>query len=301
MCSLKGIHGLKKGFPERLREGILVCDGAMGTQLQAKGLRTGECPEMWNISHQDIVRSIHQAYLDVGCDIIITNTFGASGLKLRKFGLQDRTSELNLAGARLAREVAGDRTFVLGDVGPTGEFMEPVGTIDYDEFYNIFSEQVLALREGGVDGIIIETMSDIREVKAAVSATQKVSKLPVVASMTFQYCGQKGFRTMMGLDIPQAVEQLTSMNCDVIGSNCGCGIADMVKIIGEMRSLTQAYLIAEPNAGMPKLIEGRTVFGETPEDMAKAIPDLIKAGARIIGGCCGTTPEHIRQIMKIVK
>lgn len=291
-----------RSFLDRLKTEVLVCDGAMGTMLQENGLSPGECPEMWNITHKKVVQSIHREYLDAGCNILITNTFGGNLFKLRKMGLEDNVHEANIAGAHLAKDAAGDRAYVLGDIGPTGEFMEPLGELKYEDFYNVFKEQALALRSGGVDGIIIETMSALEEVRAAVLAVQENTDLPVVAAMTFQVT-DSGFRTMMGVDIKKAVTGIKDIGCDVIGSNCGCGIREMVRVIKEMRrcSGTGSYLITEPNAGMPRLVDGKTVFDESPQDMAAFVPELLKEGVKIIGGCCGTTPAHIREIVRAVK
>jgi len=289
-------------FLKKLKNEVLVCDGAMGTMLQDNGLPPGECPEMWNITHKKVVQSIHKAYLDAGCNIILTNTFGGNFFKLRKMGLEDNIHEVNIAGAELAKEVVRDRAYVLGDMGPTGEFMEPVGELKYEDFYNAFKEQVLALRAGGVDGIIIETMSSLDEIRAAVLSVKENTDLPVVAAMTFQTT-DSGFRTMMGVDVRKSATSLKDMGCDVIGSNCGCGIKEMVGVIKEIHrwSGLNTYLIAEPNAGMPKLVDGKTVFDESPQDMASLVPELLKEGVRIIGGCCGTTPAHIREIVKIIR
>ena len=289
-------------FLKKLKNEVLVCDGAMGTMLQENGLSPGESPEMWNITHKKVVQSIHREYLDAGCNILITNTFGGNLFKLRKMGLEDNVHEANIAGAHLAKDVAGDKAYVLGDIGPTGEFMEPLGELKYEDFYNVFKEQVLALRSGGVDGIIIETMSALEEIRAAVLAVKENTDLPVVAAMTFQIT-DSGFRTMMGVDVRKVTISLKDIGCDVIGSNCGCGIREMVRVIKEIRrcSGTGSYLIAEPNAGMPRLVDGKTVFDESPKDMAAFVPELLKEGVKIIGGCCGTTPAHIREIVRAVK
>jgi len=292
---------MERSFLERLRSGeILVCDGAMGTQLQARGLGVGEYPDSWNLTHPWVVTSIHRAYLDEGCDLIITNTFGANGLKLKRFGKEAEVYKINLAGARIAKEAAKERGMVLGDIGPTGEFVAPAGSLKAEDLYEVFKGQVLALVEGGVDAIIVETMSDLVEAKAAVRAAKENSSLPVIASMTFQK-GRYGYRTMMGLGPQEATKELEAAGCDVIGSNCGAGIREMIDIIREIRPLTDIPLIAEPNAGLPKLVKGKTVFDETHQDFARNLPDLMSAGANIIGGCCGTTPQHIAEIVKLVR
>ncbi len=293
-----------------LKEGILIADGAMGTMLQSKGLGRGECPEEWNVSHREEVKAIHEAYLRAGCNLILTNTFGGNGFKLKKFSLEDRSDELNLTGARIAREAIeqvplsntyAQSLFVLGDVGPTGEFMEPVGSVKAGDFYQAFKEQTLALVEGGANAIIVETMSSLEECQTAVRAAKENTNLLVIASMSFDP-GKKGFRTMMGVDIPTMVKGLSESGADVIGTNCGgIGLEEMAEIIKEMRTLTDKPLIAQPNAGKPALVDGKTVYNESPEVMATQVEELIKAGANIIGGCCGTTPEHMSKIVKAIQ
>lgn len=308
----------------RLKEGILIADGAMGTMLQERGLGKGKCPEEWNISHREEVQAIHRAYLEAGCHLILTNTFGGNQFKLKKFGLEDRLHELNIAGAKIAREAiekfsapsagtcrvaSGDRNngrnechpYVLGDVGPTGEFMEPVGLVKREEFYRVFKKQILALIEGGVDAIIIETMSSLEECQAAIQAAKENNNLPVIVSMSFDP-GERGFRTMMGVDIPTVVKGLSETGADVIGANCGrVSLEEMAEVIKEMRTLTDKPLMAQPNAGRPRLIEGRTVYEQSPEGIASEVKALVQAGANIIGGCCGTTPEHMAKIVKAVR
>ncbi len=299
-----------KSLLSRLKEGILIADGAMGTMLQSRGLGTGECPEQWNISHREEVQAIHRAYLRAGCNLILTNTFGGNRFKLKKFGLENRAGDFNVTGAKIAKEAIEQvplsntytqPLFVLGDVGPTGEFMEPVGSVKLEEFYQVFKEQILALVEGGIDAVIVETMSSLEECQAAVRAAKENSNLPVIVSMSFDP-GKRGFRTMMGVDIPTMVKGLSESGVDVIGTNCGgIGLEEMAEVIKEMRMLTDKPLMAQPNAGKPMLLEGKTVYNESPEAMAAQVEELIKAGANIIGGCCGTTPEHMAKIVQAVR
>lgn len=283
-----------------LREGILLADGAMGTMLHSQGLGTGECQEEWNISHREEVKSIHKRYLEAGCHLILTNTFGGNRFCLKKFGQEDKVKEFNKAGVGIAREVVKDKqgTFILGDVGPTGEFIEPLGTVTLEIISKVFREQILALAEEGVDAFIIETMSDLREARTAVRVARETG-LPVLVSLSFNP-GRKGFRTMMGVDIPTAIKELTESGADVLGANCGeVSPGEMVEIIKEMRSLTDKPLLAQPNAGKPTLVEGETVYQQSPEEMSAEIKKLLKAGANIIGGCCGTTPEHLARIAQV--
>ncbi len=291
---------------ERLKEEVLVIDGAMGTMLQANGLKPGECPDGWNLSHPDIVKSIHRTYIEAGCQLIITNTFGANRLKLERPGLAEKTSEINEAAAGIAREAAGDSVSVCGDVGPTGEFMEPLGKYTEDNFYEVFYEQISALTRGGADLIIVETMTDLREAGCAVRAAKAVSGIPVIGSMTFQKV-KDGFRTIMGQSPGQMVSALQKEDCDIIGSNCGSGPEQLVEITGEIKSAlgkspvrNLSYILAEPNAGLPRLVNGETVFDQSPEDFSSFTLSLIEAGANIVGGCCGTTPGHIKAVAKVV-
>ncbi len=295
-------------FLEKLNKGeILICDGAMGTMLQKKGLKPGDCPEEWNITHSKEIIKIHNSYLDVGADIILTNTFGGNSLKLKACGREDKTREYNLKGVKNARDsieicqVPAQRTtiYILGDIGPTGQIMESAGgTLTFEQAKEIFKEQIGILIEGGVDGIIFETFEDIEELKAGIAAAKEIGvDFPIIASMTF-HPGARGFRTIMGVSVEDAVKGLVDCNVDIIGTNCGNGPKEVVEIIKEMHKFTDLPLISEPNAGVPVLKEGKTVFPMGPEDMAKFIPQLIESGVNIIGGCCGTTPEHIKKVVE---
>jgi len=278
---------------------ILVSDGAWGTMLQSQGLLPGECPEAWNISHPDSVRAIATQYINAGSDIVLTNTFGGSRFKLSSFNFQDNVYEFNRAGATLSRQAAGDDVVVLSSVGPTGKFLEPLGDVTEQEMIDNFYDQMRGLVDGGVDGILIETMADTAEAVCAVKAAKTVSQLPVLVTFTFER-GKMGYRTIMGVTIPQAVDALTEAGADMLGTNCGNGIEQVVEIIAEMRRYSDKYLVAHPNAGLPKLIQGKTIFDQSPDEMATYIQRLIDAGANIIGGCCGTTPAHIAAIAKII-
>ncbi len=293
---------MKRDLLQTLNERLLVCDGAMGTQLQAHGLGPGEPPDTWNITHPEVIREIHRSYLDVGADIILTNTFGASRFKLANFGLEEKTTEINMAAARLACTEADDERFVFGDIGPTGRLVAPLGTDSFDAFYQVFKEQVEALAQGGVDAIIVETMLALDEARAAVLAAKENTPLPVIALIKFEKDRTSDdYHTIMGVSIPQAVEGVSGAGADILGANCVSGINPATQIIKRMRALTDKPLMAEPNAGVPRLVSGETIYDESPEDMAAGIDDLIAAGANIIGGCCGTTPEHIRLIARKVK
>jgi len=286
---------------DRIKKGeILVSDGAMGTMLQDKGLKVGECPEEWNITHPGEVKAIAEAYLKAGSDMILTNTFGGSRFKLAKFGLEAKVAEFNKAGVSLAKKAALQYGgIVVASLGPTGEFMQPLGTVTEDGMYDVFKEQILAQIQGGADAICVETMTSLEEVSIAIKVVKENTSVPAIGTMTFDK-GIKGYRTMMGVSIKEAALGLEKAGADIIGTNCGNGIGHMVNIVKEMRKYSSKPILVHANAGVPELIHGKTCFRETPEDMSEKVPELIDAGANIIGGCCGTTPEHIRAIRNIV-
>ena len=278
---------------------ILLCDGAMGTELQKRGLPSGACPEEFNISNPEIVKSIHRDYFIAGADIVETNSFGANRARLRLHGFEDRVKEFCFAAAHLAKSVCPNGKFIAGSMGPTGELLEPLGTLSESDAYNIFAEQAIALEQGGVNVLYIETMMAPEEATIAVKAAKENTKLPVVASMTFEL-GNAGLRTMWGVDVKTAAEKYSEAGADVIGANCGKGFDEMIAIIKELRPLTNKPIIAQANAGIPEWIHGMSVYTETPEVIAPKAEELINAGVNIIGGCCGTGPEHIRKIKEIL-
>jgi len=282
------------GWKERLAaKRLLIADGAWGTEFARRGLAAGETPERWNLERPNEVLAVARSYVEAGADILLTNTFGGSPLKLAKAGLETRVAEANRRGVELSKEAAGGKALVFASVGPTGEFMTPLGTIEEIEMVACFAEQVRAIAGASPDGIVIETMSDLGEAKAALRAVRENSNLAAVVSMTFQK-GARGYATMMGVTPAQAARDLEAAGADVVGANCGAGIDDIVEVARLMRPATTLPLWFKPNAGIPQLIDGKTVFRESPETMAKRLGDLVKAGASIIGGCCGTGPEHIR-------
>lgn len=287
----------RKRLDEAAREGLLIADGAMGTQLHARGLEPGAPGELWNVERPQEVAAVHRAYHQAGARVILTNTFGGSRWKLETAGLGGRVTELNRAAAELAREAAGEAAWVLGDVGPTGRFMAPLGAESFEDFVAGFREQVEALVAGGVDGVIVETMSDLQEARAALEAAKAVTDLPVVVAMTFSP-DQDGadFHTVMGVGVEDSVRALQDAGADLVGSNCGVGSQVMARIIERMAEVATVPIVAKPNAGLPRLEAGRTVYDETPEQFARVLAGLTEVGARILGGCCGTTPEHIRAL-----
>lgn len=285
---------------ERLKQGkILVSDGAWGTFLHAKGLQSGQCPELWNIEHSEAVFDIAKSYIETGADMVETNSFGGSSIKLAHYGFASRASEFNEAAAALSRKAAGDK-FVLGSVGPTGKILM-MGEVTPEEVYESFKEQVIALEKGGVDAIIIETMTDLDEARLAVRAAKENTSVEVICTMTFQKTPDGEFRSMMGISPTEMVTELVSEGADIIGANCGNGIEGMIQIVNEIRSCNSVVpVLIHANAGMPVYHQGVTLFPETPEQTAGFVGAILKAGVNIIGGCCGTTPEHIRQIARVV-
>ena len=275
-------------------KGVLVLDGAWGTELVKRGLRSGECPELWNLSHPDDVRALARAYREAGADIILTNTFGGNYFKLKKANVSSGVREINIRGVALSKEMARD-SLVFASLGPTGEFLEPLGSVKEEKMVTCFSEQVEAFVEGGADGVIIETMMTLREAQCALRAVKENSNLPVALSMTFNK-GRRGYATVMGVTPEKAVIELQKAGADIVGANCGFGIENMVEVARMMRPATTLPLWIKPNAGVPQLQKGETVYPETPEEMVTSVSELIKAGVSMIGGCCGTTPEHIRLI-----
>jgi len=291
---------MKRDWKERLlSKGILVLDGAWGTEMIKRGLLLGECPELWNLNRPDDIRTIAKAYREAGADIILTNTFGGNYFKLKKTGVSSKVRQINKRGVELSKEMAKD-SLVFASIGPTGEFLRPLGTVSEEDMVLCFSEQVEAFVEGGADGVIIETMTDVNEAKCALKAVKENSNFPVAVSMTFNK-EEKGYATVMGITPEKAVVELEKAGADIVGANCGSGIEDIVEIAHTIRSVTYLPLWIKPNAGVPQLREGKTIYPETPEEMVRFVPDLIKTGVSMIGGCCGTTPEHIRLIAKEVR
>jgi len=277
------------GFLDRLATGeTILADGATGTMLQAMGLEKGHAPEEWNLTHPEQVLAMHRAYIDAGSEMILTNSFGGNRYRLAKYGLEEKIYELARRAAELARKAGG--TLVAGSMGPTGEFFAPVGTLTLEEATEAFAEQARGLYDGGVNLLLIETMADLKEVEAAINGARQSTDLPLVCTMTF---GAKA-HTMMGVSAREAAETLTAWGAVAIGANCGTGPEEVEQVVEEMKGArSEAVLAAQPNAGIPRLVDRQTRYDATAEVMADYAVRYAQLGVRIIGACCGSTPEHI--------
>jgi 5-methyltetrahydrofolate--homocysteine methyltransferase len=286
---------------DEIKNRVLLSDGAWGTFLQAKGLTPGECPELWNITHRNEVLDIAKSYIRAGSDIIETNSFGGSIIKLSQYGLGDRIAEINKEASAISREAAGNDKFVAGSIGPTGK-MILMGDVTEAELYDAFAEQSIALEKGGADIIIIETMTALDESALAVRAARENTKCTVILTMTFSATPRGEYRTMMGASPEELVNVAKAEGAHIVGSNCGNGVAGMIGIVKEIRGCDPVIpIMIQANAGIPELIDGKTVFRESPQHMASYVDELVKAGANIIGGCCGTTPEHIEAMEAAIR
>ncbi len=278
---------------------IIVADGAMGTMLQAAGLPVGMAPEAWLLENPDAVVGVHRAYVEAGAELILTCTFGGNRVRLERSGLSARVAEVNRRAVEIARRAADGRAWVAGDIGPLGELLAPLGKLTYEKAVTIFAEQARALAEAGVDLLYIETMADLNEARAAVEgARQADDRIPITVTLSFDKHG----RTNMGVRPEQAAEALLKMGVAAIGANCGYSLEVTLQALEKMHAhAPQVALIAKPNAGLPRMVERREVYDATPELMADYVLKYVAAGARIVGGCCGSTPEHIRAIARAVK
>ncbi len=286
---------------------VFLLDGAMGTQLIARGVEPGVCNDAINVESPEIVADIHRAYLEAGSDAVITNTFGANRYALARHGQAQRAYEISRAGAELARKVAGDDRYILGDIGPTGDFLEPLGTLKPDEVRQAFADQATGLLDGGVDGFIVETMTALDELEAAIVAVQSLdSGLPIFASMSFDKTASD-YRTMMGVEVPAAVAKMIALGVDAVGFNCGTAtLAEYIALAQNCVAAAQAQgrntvVFAEPNAGKPELEGSEAVYKVTPEQFATAAQQIRDAGIHVLGGCCGTAPPFIAALAKALK
>ncbi|SHM81200.1 5-methyltetrahydrofolate--homocysteine methyltransferase [Caldanaerovirga acetigignens] len=281
---------------ELLKEKILIFDGAMGTMLFKNGLPPGSCPEMLNLEFPNAVENVHRFYVDAGAEVVETNTFGANRIKLSTFGLAHKAKDINHRAVEIARKAAGTKVLVAGSIGPTGKLIFPLGDLSFEEAYTAFKEQAGYLLEAGADLIIIETMSDLQEMRAALLAVKEFGDVPVICQMTFEKSG----RTLTGTDPETAARVLSAMGATVVGLNCSLGPEEAIEIIKKMAKVGGVYLSAQPNAGLPDTKGGAESYAVTPEDMAKYAREMVRLGVSVVGGCCGTTPEHIKAISEAV-
>jgi len=297
----------KISLKEKIRDGLFLLDGAMGTQLITRGIEPGGCNDYLNIDSPETIFEIHRSYFQAGSDAVLTNTFGANKFALGRHGFADKAEQINTAGAKIARRAAGKEKYVLGDIGPSGDFLKPLGSLDPAQLKDAFVAQAKALLAGGVDGFIIETETSIDEATIAVEAVKSVcGNLPVLISFAFDKVAD-GFRTMMGVDVESAVKKMVSLGVDAVGFNCGTTTLNEYvelakKFVSTVNTSGKKILVfAEPNAGKPELVDGRAVYKVTPEDFATTAEKIHSAGVNIIGGCCGTGPEHIKTMAEKVK
>lgn len=289
------------GLLERLATGrVMVSDGATWTYLQQHGLESWQCAEEFNVTNGDVVKGMAAAYFDAGAEMVLTNTFGGNRYGLGNYGLADRVAEFNRESARLAKSQAGAGRYVVGSVGPLGEFPLPLGRVHPDEMRAAYAEQVQALAEGGVDALLFETVRVLQEAEIAIGAAKEHTDLPIMVSMVFDR-GPGGFGTLMGVSPGEAMERLQKAGADVVGANCGNGIDDMVEVAREIKGASSAYTIIHSNAGIPSIRDASIVYPESPEDMAPGFVELAEMGVSIVGGCCGTGPEHIRTLTEALR
>ena len=289
---------MNKPLLDAIKDRPLLGDGAMGTQLMFAGLEQGSCGEAWNLTHPDRVLAIQRRYAEAGSDCILTNTFGGSRIMLNRHGQKNNAVEINQAAVAIVREAFGDRGgYVLGDIGPFGGLMEPYGDFTEAEVRDAFAEQAQALVDAGADAIIIETQTSLEELTLGIRAAKAAGAPCVIGSMAYDVTlDGSTFRTMMGVDPEQAAELMQELGADMVALNCGTGM-DMLRAreaVERYRAVTDLPVMAQPNAGLPKLVEMKVVYDETPEDMVQGVTPLLAAGANIVGACCGSTPAHIR-------
>jgi 5-methyltetrahydrofolate--homocysteine methyltransferase len=294
---------MKGSILEEIKKRVLLSDGAMGTQLQEAGLESGGCGEAWNLDHPDRILKIQRGYVEAGSDILLTNTFGGCRIMLNRHGEGERTADINRAAVAIAREALGGRGFVLGDIGPFGGLMEPYGEIARADVEFAFREQARALVEGGADGIIVETQTALEELEIAIAAAKEAGAVCIIGSVAFdRMLDEDDVRTMMGISPEQAAEFMAEHGCHIAALNCGTGVNMRVaaNVVERYRKTSGLPVMAQPNAGQPVLINMKVQYNETPEEMSAGLPAVLAAGARIVGGCCGSTPAHIRRFRQII-
>ncbi len=295
---------MKKSLEQKLSEGLFFLDGAMGTQLIAKPVTVGKCSDYLNIESPQIIMDIHRAYFNAGSDAVLTNTFGANEITLARHNLADKVEQINTAAVKIARQAAGKDKYVIGDIGPSGQFLKPLGSLEPARLKDAFAKQAKALCDGGADGFIIETFTAVDEAKIAVETVKSVCSLPVFVSFAFDPAGGD-FKTMMGAGVETIVSEISSLGVTAIGFNCGTLEMEQYLALAEKFAKLLAgkniLLLAEPNAGKPELADGRAVYKVLPEDFAEYADKIHKAGTSILGGCCGTGPQHIKTMTEKLK
>ncbi len=291
-----------RSIGEEVRAGRrLVSDGAWGTALQERGLRSGDCPELWNAERRADVLAIARSYVEAGSDLIETNSFGGNRLKLAHYGLAERVAELNEAAAAISREAAGPDRHVLASIGPSGKMLL-MGDVTEEDMYKAFKEQAQALERGGADACCVETFADLDEARLAVRAAKENTGLEVACTFTFEKTRQGEYRTMMGVSPADMAAAMLAADADLVGANCGNGMEQMTEIVRELRQAApDVPVLIHANAGMPVTVDGVDTFPEDPETMARLALDVVRAGAQIVGGCCGATPAHIRAIRRALR
>jgi 5-methyltetrahydrofolate--homocysteine methyltransferase len=279
---------------------ILLLDGATGSQLIAKGLQAGECPELWNINRPADIQAVARAYFNAGSDAVLTNTFGGSKIKLKAYNLENKVHELNYTAVINAQKEKPVNGYVLGSIGPSGQFLEPIGEISETEMVESFAEQVVAMDKANIDGFMLETFIDLSEMLCAIKAIKENSELPFFTSMTFDYTPD-GYKTMMGVSIEEAAKTLSEAGALAVGSNCGNGIQKMIEVGKAFRAVSKDLkILVKANAGEPKLVDGKTIYTEDAAYFSKFADELLSFNPSVIGGCCGTSPEHIKEFRKII-
>jgi len=287
-----------KPFLKRVEDGpVLIADGAMGSFLMERGLNPGEPPESFNLTRPEVLREVATLYLDAGAEVVQTNTFGGSALKLAAYELEDQTEKINRAAVLAVRQAVANRAYVSGSCGPSGRMLKPYGDVEPADVRASFRRQIGALVDAGIDVLCIETMIDLAEATLAIEAAREVSAdLPIMATMTFD-ATPRGFYTIMGNDVASAASDLVAAGANLVGSNCGNGIEVMIEIARAFRACTESPLLFQPNAGLPEMVDGQVTYNETPEFMAEKARELAALGVQVIGGCCGTTPAHTRALL----
>jgi 5-methyltetrahydrofolate--homocysteine methyltransferase len=293
----------KKSLKQKISEGLIFLDGAMGTQLMARGVESG-CNEMLNIESPQIVTDIHCSYFDAGSDGVYTNTFGANEITLARHNLADKAEQINAAAVKIAKQAAGNDRYVIGDIGPCGEFLKPLGTLEPERLKAVYAKQAKALCEAGVDGFIVETFMAVDEAKVAAEAVKSVCNLPVFVSLAFDQAGSD-FRTMMGVSVETAVNEFSALGVDALGFNCGTlkmeQYLQLAEKFAKLLAGKKIALLAKPNGGKPELVDGKAVYKLSDKDFGDWLEKIHKAGAVLVGGCCGTTPNHIKAMTTKIK